>query len=126
MVFRNNLSLPTAPSTNKKAQHTPCPSTHPLATSHILQPDKLDTGDTKRGASAADAPPPRPSAPPYTAPTASRNVVASEFLAGNSNWYTNPLDVWGRTGSGGGGGGKSVQFAAGTEHYAASVSFQPR
>ena len=100
----------------------------------------LETGgrggkdDHRASASAAAAaagtavpPPPRPSAPPFSAASASAAARdLSEFVAGNSNWYANPLDVWSRAASSNsaGGGGKSVQFAAaGTEQYTENVRF---
>ena len=111
------------------ANKIPQPHSDTKSVGHILHPDRLETGSGGGGggdgrrpsAAAGSAPPPRPSAPPYHASSASsafRNL--SEFVGGNSNWYTNPLDVWSKAESGaatgGGGSGKTVQFAAGTEH----------
>ena len=92
----------------------PQPHSDANSVSHILNPDKPSDA-------AGSAPPPRPSAPPYHASASSAFRNLSDFVGGNSNWYTNPLDVWSRVESGasgraGGGGGKTVQFAAGTEH----------
>ena len=97
------------------ANKNPQPHSDANSVSHILNPDKPSDA-------AGSAPPPRPSAPPYHASASSAFRNLSEFVGGNSNWYTNPLDVWSKAEGGAAGGravggsGKTVQFAAGTEH----------